>query len=60
MDLKTDLTRHRNIRFSSDGGGRPYVHHKPIYRGKPFFAAMPEQDFQEKKERNNLEEPDLN
>ena len=60
MDLKTDLTMHRNIRFSSDGGGIPYVHHKPIYRGKPFFAAMPEQDFQEKKERNNLEEPDLN
>lgn len=40
MDLKTDLTKHRNIHYSSDGGGKPYVHHQPIYTGKPLFISV--------------------
>lgn len=53
MDLKTDLTRHRNIRYTTDGGGPQYVHRKPIYPGKPLFAAASSQI--QPKEENHLE-----
>ena len=55
MDLKTDLTRHRNIRYSSDGGSRPYIHHKPIYGGTPLFFPIT-QEIQKEKERDHIEQ----
>lgn len=39
MDLKYDLMRHPNIRFSSDGGGPQYVHRRHLYTGAPLFAV---------------------
>ena len=38
LDLKTELTLHRNIRYSSDGGAKPYIHKQPVYTGIPLFA----------------------
>jgi type IV secretion system protein VirD4 len=54
MDLKTDLTKHRNIRYSSDGGSSPYIHRKPVYQGKPLF-----QIHSKEKEREPLEHEEL-
>lgn len=49
MDLKIDLTKHRNINFSSDGGGSPYIHHKPVFTGRPLFVEEPKEISQERK-----------
>ena len=38
MDLKYDLNKHPNIRYSADGGGKPYVHHKGLFYGHPLFS----------------------
>ena len=41
MDEKVDLMSHPAIRYSSDGGGEPYIHKqtrkKPFYSGTPLF-----------------------
>ena len=50
MDLKYDLMRHPNIRFSPDGGGPQYVHRKQLYTGNSFLSIIPH------KEETNLEE----
>lgn len=55
MDFKTDLTRHRNIRYSSDGGSQPYIHHRPIYGGTPLFFPIT-QETQKEKERDHIEQ----
>lgn len=43
MDLKYDLTRHPAIRYTVDGGGPPYIHHRhqtPAFTGIPLFMAF--------------------
>lgn len=54
MDLKTELMRHPNIRYSSDGGGKPYIHHERthLYQGEPFFLTQSEKQ----KERDSDEQ----
>ena len=40
LDLKIDLNKHPAIRYTSLGGGRPYIHHskaKEIRQGQPLF-----------------------
>ena len=39
MDEKVDLMSHPAIRYSSDGGGEPYIHHQP--RQKPLLTGTP-------------------
>lgn len=61
MDLKYDLMDHPAIRYTSDGGGPPYIHHQekpePKFQGEPLFA--PEiQIFDEEKENIDYEEPE--
>ena len=40
MDLKYDLMRHPNIRFSPDSGGPEYVHRRQLYSGNPLFMEQ--------------------
>lgn len=43
MDRKIDLTKHRNVRFTPDGGGLGYFHTNPIYQGEPLFRPRSRQ-----------------
>ena len=43
MDRKIDLTKHRNVRFTPDGGGPGYFHTNPIYQGEPLFRPRSRQ-----------------
>lgn len=47
LDLKYDLTRHPAVKYTPDGGGKPYIHkpangnnikEKEILQGKPLFV----------------------
>lgn len=40
MDLKYDLNRHPNIRYSSDGGAPPYIHNMPFYKGQEIATSL--------------------
>ena len=55
MDLKYDLMRHPNIRFSPDGGGPQYVHRRQLYAGNPFLIQQPATSTIQQKEENYLE-----
>lgn len=55
MDLKYDLMRHPNIRFSPDGGGPQYVHRRQLYSGNPFLIRQPATSTIQQKEENYLE-----
>ena len=41
LDLKYDLTKHPAIKYTVDGGGKPYIHKtyvkKEMFQGKPLF-----------------------
>lgn len=45
MDEKLDLMAHPAIRYSSDGGGEPYIHQqnpsRPLLTGTPLFQPIP-------------------
>lgn len=55
MDLKYDLMRHPNIRFSSDGGGPQYVHRRHLYTGAPLFAVRSFNPYNIEKEETSFE-----
>ena len=55
MDLKYDLMRHPNIRFSPDGGGPQYVHRRQLYTGKPFLILESDISTIQTKEEASLE-----
>ena len=55
MDLKYDLMRHPNIRFSPDGGGPQYVHRRQLYTGNPFLIQQPVISTTYEKEEESLE-----
>ena len=55
MDLKYDLMRHPNIRFSPDGGGPQHVHRRQLYAGNPFLIQQPATSTIQQKEENYLE-----
>ena len=55
MDLKYDLMRHPNIRFSPDGGGPQYVHRRQLYAGNPFLIQQPATSTIQQKEEESLE-----
>lgn len=42
LDLKYDLTKHPAVKYTPDGGGKPYIHktntQKEILQGSPLFA----------------------
>jgi type IV secretion system protein VirD4 len=54
MDLKYDLLKHPNIIFTSDGGGKPYVHHSHrLFYGNPLFAESDPIHQTEKENQSN-------
>lgn len=55
MDLKYDLMRHPNIRFSPDGGGPQYVHRRQLYTGNPLFKERSIHPDNIEKEAESLE-----
>ena len=55
MDLKYDLMRHPNIRFSPDGGGPQYVHRRQLYAGNPFLIRQPVISTTYEKEEESIE-----
>lgn len=55
MDLKYDLMRHPNIRFSPDGGGPEYVHRRQLYTGNLFLIQQSTTSLIQQKEENHLE-----
>lgn len=54
MDLKYDLNKHPAIRYTSLGGGPPYIHHgtsnTPAITGHELFAAFSADENNDKKE----------
>jgi type IV secretion system protein VirD4 len=56
LDLKTELTKHRNIRYSSDGGAKPYIHNMPVFAGSPLFAGQEPISLQKEKENTQNEQ----
>ena len=56
MDQKTELTKHRNIRYSSDGGAKPYIHNMPVFAGSPLFAGQESTSLQKEKENTQNEQ----
>lgn len=54
MDLKYDLLKHPNIIYTSDGGGKPYVHHSHrLFYGNPLFAESDPIHQTEKENQSN-------
>lgn len=48
LDLKYDLTKHPAIKYTVDGGGKPYIHKtyvkKEMLQGSPLFAKEQEKE----------------
>ena len=42
MDLKLDILKHRNLKYTEDGGAAPYVHRPDMDYTLDDLAFMPE------------------